>query len=94
MLLQDFSFADGKYIGSPFDKLESLYRAKNTKFRLASPDSIPSRVSFLSGKFPASIGVHGHDGKRNTLSQATPPTIFENLNGENLFSLLREAGYE
>lgn len=93
MLLQDFSFVDGKYLGRSYNQLNGMYEGKNKEYRLASPDTIPSRVSLLTGKYPAALGVHGSSGKPNSSSQGIPSLNLRNNNHLTLFFLLKEAGY-
>jgi len=97
ILLDDQGWADAGAFGHPYMKTPHIDRlvGQSTKFEqfyVANPVCSPSRAAFITGYFPARLGVHGHFAKHaKNAARGMPNWLDPELT--TVFDLARSAGY-
>jgi arylsulfatase A-like enzyme len=98
LLADDLGWGDLGVTGSTVNRTPHLDQLARdgvlwTQFYVASPVCSPTRASFLTGRFPASLAIHGHfaspqENAARTMPEALDPTV------PNLPTSLSAAGYK
>lgn len=98
ILADDLGWGDLGAYGNPYVKTPNLDRlaARGVSFRqfyVSSPVCSPSRATFLTGRFPAELSLHGHiSGNAESNRQRGIPDWMD-ADQETVADLLRQTGY-
>jgi arylsulfatase A-like enzyme len=97
ILTDDLGWGDPACYGNPLIKTPNIdnLAAQGTLFRkfyVASPVCSPSRAAFMTGVYPARLGLHGHfDTHRENVRRRMPDWL--DARRPTITRLLRQAGY-
>jgi len=98
VLTDDQGWGDAAAWGHPYVKTPNLDRltresTRFTQFYAANPVCSPSRTAFMTGRYPARFGIHGHLAERE-LNTARDMPHWLDPKATTLPRLLQTAGYK